>query len=200
MRPAWIEESVEHLAADPVLGQWVERLPVPTFQLSEDLLESIISTIVYQQLSGKAAGTIYGRCTDYWGSKTPSASTLAGSNQDELRAVGLSRQKAAYLVDLGEKIVDGTVDLESMRSMTPDQISAHITQVKGLGPWSADMIAMFSLGHADVLPLGDLGIRNGFKKVYEDAGLTVEQMSAYAEPWRPFRTTASWYLWRTLEV
>jgi DNA-3-methyladenine glycosylase II len=178
------------------MGVLVKRMPSPPYELSNDLFRGIVHSIVYQQLSGKAAGTIYGRFEDLYGGRCPGHEVLAKAEVEELRGVGLSRQKASYIIDLSQKCCSREVRLDDLGSMDEDEVRAHITQVKGLGPWSADMILMFSLGRPDILPLGDLGIRNGIKKLMGREEMLPEEMTTAAEPWRPYRTAACWYLWQ----
>lgn len=126
---------------------------------------------------------------------------VAALDARRLRACGLSRQKCAYIGDLTERVLDGRLRLQALHRSSDEAVAAELTAVAGIGPWSADMFLMFVLNRPDVLPLGDLGIRNGFARLYGwRKPRPVERMRRLAEPWRPYRTVASWYLWRSLEL
>ena len=157
--------------------------------------------IVYQQLSGKAASTIHGRVLASMNCKQcPAASVWLATPRETLRAAGLSTQKLTYILDLCERVDAGTLPMRHLWRLPDDDVIAHLTQVKGVGVWTAQMFLMFQLQRADVLPLGDLGIVNGFAKIYGDGQrLTPDQMVETAESWRPWRTVGCWYLWRSLD-
>ena len=158
---------------------------------------ALARSIVFQQLSGKAATTIYRRFTAAIGARQPTPRAILASDAETLRAAGLSRQKAAYLTDLAAKVDAGALSFRSLRRLDDEQVIEQLTQVKGVGRWTAHMFLMFHLGRLDVLPVGDLGIRSGFRDVY---GLTdlpdVATMEGIAAPWAPYRSIGSWYLWR----
>jgi len=166
-----------------------------------DAYGSLVRTIVGQQLSTKAARTIYARLVALFGDSPPTPAELIAAEDADLRAAGLSRQKIGYLRDLAERVYVGELELESLSELSDDEISARVTAVKGLGQWSADMFLMFHLGRPDVLPVGDLGIRRAVENAYglpalPDAG----ELRALAEPWRPHRTLACLFLWETLDA
>ena len=159
---------------------------------------ALTRSIVYQQLSSKAAGTIYGRLTAVLGRRQPNPRSILGTDLEALRAAGLSRQKAAYIVDLAEKVDSGALSLRRLRFLEDEEVIEELTQVKGIGRWTVHMFLMFHLGRLDVLPVGDLGIRSGFCEVYGLGELPdVATMEAIATPWAPYRSIASWYLWRS---
>lgn len=161
---------------------------------------ALTRSIVYQQLSGKAAGTIYKRFTAAIGRRQPNAGAILATDPDALRAAGLSKQKSAYILDLARKVDAGELSLRRLRHLDDEEVIEQLTQVKGIGRWTAQMFLMFHLGRLDVLPVGDLGIRSGFVQLYElDAAPTVADMEAIAEPWKPYRSIGSWYLWRALD-
>jgi DNA-3-methyladenine glycosylase II len=164
-----------------------------------DHFSALVRAITGQQLSTKAASTIYGRLIALMpDGVTPGA--LSTLTDQQMRAVGMSRQKVAYFRDLCDKALSGAVALDSLDSMTDDEVIAALTQVKGIGRWSAEMFLMFRLHRPDVLPVDDLGIVNAVKNVY---GLrkrpTADRIRKIGEAWRPYRSVASWYLWRTLD-
>jgi len=164
-----------------------------------DHFSALVRAITGQQLSTKAAATIYGRLAALMpDGVTPQA--LSSLSDDQLRAVGMSRQKGAYFRDLCEKVLSGALPLDSLDAMNDDEVIAALTQVKGIGRWSAEMFLMFRLHRPDVLPVGDLGIVNAVKSVYRLRKTpTPERIRAIGEAWRPYRSVASWYLWRSLD-
>ncbi len=161
---------------------------------------ALVRSIVYQQLSSKAAGTIYGRLTAGLGRRQPNPQSRLDADPDSLRAAGLSRQKAAYIVDLAGKVDSGALSLRRLRFLDDKEVIEQLTQVKGIGTWTAHMFLMFHLGRLDVLPVGDLGIRSGFREAYGlDELPDAATMERIATPWAPYRSIGSWYLWRSLD-
>ena len=164
--------------------------------------ESLLRAIVYQQLAGAAAKTIYGRVKALGShGNCPTPEEILRATKAKLRRAGLSRQKIAAVKDLARKTIDGTVPpLATIRRMSEEEILERLTQVRGIGEWSVQMFLMFQLGRPDVLPIKDLGIRKGFQHVY---GLEEEPkpqaVLEHGERWRPFRSIASWYLWRAVD-
>ena len=157
-------------------------------------------SIVGQQLSVKAAATIYGRVTELYGGSTPTPAQLIATDPEDLRAAGLSYSKAAYLRDLAERIEDGDLDLAALPELNDKEVGEMLIQVKGLGQWTVDMFLMFHLGRPDVLPVGDLGIRRAAEQAYGLRKLpSPERLKRLARPWRPYRTLACLYLWESLD-
>ncbi len=166
----------------------------------DDAYGSLVRTIVGQQLSTKAARSIYERLTALFGDRPPTPGELLSTDEELLRTCGLSRPKVRYLRDLAGRVVSGELDLVSLHDLPDDEVIRQITAVKGLGRWSADMFLMFHLGREDVLPVGDLGVRRAAERAYglpeiPDAGT----LQSLALPWSPHRTLASFYLWESLE-
>jgi DNA-3-methyladenine glycosylase II len=199
-------EAYEHLReADPVLGAIVEAYgPLKEEERVRgrpaDAYGALVRSITGQQLSVKAAATIYGRVTDLYGGHTPTPAELIATDPEDLRTAGLSYSKAAYLRDLAEKVEDGELDLAALPQLDDAAVSAMLIEVKGLGQWTIDMFLMFHLGRPDVLPVGDLGIRNAAKAAYGLRKLpTPDRLKRLARPWRPYRTLASLYLWESLD-
>ena len=189
------------LRRDPVLAAVIKKHGACGLAAAQraDHFSALVRAITGQQLSTKAAATIYGRLVALMpGGVTPEA--LSALADDQMRACGMSRQKIGYFRDLCEKALSGVVRLDSLESMTDDEVIAALTQVKGIGRWSAEMFLMFRLHRPDVLPVDDLGIVNAVKNVY---GLrkrpTADRIRKIGEAWRPYRSVASWYLWRTLD-
>lgn len=189
------------LRRDPVLAELIRThgpCGLAAAQRS-DHFSALVRAITGQQLSTKAAATIYGRLLALTpGGMSPAA--LSALSDEHLRAVGMSRQKGAYFRDLCEQVISGALPLDRLDAMSDDDVIAALTQVKGIGRWSAEMFLMFRLHRPDVLPVGDLGIVTAVKNVY---GLrkkpTPERLRQIGEAWRPFRSVASWYLWRSLD-
>ena len=167
----------------------------------DDAYGALIRTIVGQQLSTKAARSIHTRLVALFDEKPPEPQHILAADEDSLRAVGLSRPKISYLKDLARRIVDGELDLGALHDASDEEVISEITAVKGLGRWSADMFLMFHLARPDVLPVGDLGVRRAVEKLYDLPDLPDEKtLREIAEPWRPERTLASLYLWRSLDA
>jgi DNA-3-methyladenine glycosylase II len=161
---------------------------------------ALLRAIVGQQLSTKAAQTIYGRMLDLFGGRVPTPRELIDADPDEIRAAGLSRPKIAYLRDLAERVEDGELELARLAELPDQAVAEQLTAVKGLGQWTADMFLIFHLGRPDVLPVGDLGIRRAVEREYElDEIPAAEELSRIAEPWRPYRSLGSLYLWASLD-
>lgn len=194
--------AVRHLkACDPRMRSVVERVGACTFRpVAEGThFHALIRAIVYQQLSGKAAATIHARFEGLYGGRAPKPSEVADTPDAELRSVGLSRQKLSYLKDLAERVDSGDIDLEALDDCVDDEVIESLTRIKGLGRWSAQMFLMFRLGRTDVLPDLDLGIQKGVQALLELPELPKPKAVLEAgEAWRPFRTVASWYLWRSV--
>lgn len=163
---------------------------------------AMVRALVSQQLSGKAASTIYGRVVALVGGPDGvEPRTVLAVDPAALRAAGLSRQKIAYLVDLSERVRDGRLDLHGLHALDDEQVIEAITEVKGFGRWSAEMFLMFRLNRPDVFPVGDLGIVKGVQKLLGmKSRPSPRTMLRAAEEWRPYRSVAAWYLWRTLET
>jgi DNA-3-methyladenine glycosylase II len=185
-----------------VLARVIERVGPCRFQprTKGTHFDALLRSIVYQQLSGKAASTILDRVLALYGGRYPRPEQLLDTPEETLRAAGLSRQKLAYLRDLAAKVDSGDVPLARVRRLPDDEIISHLTRVNGIGRWTAQMFLMFRLGRPDVLPELDLGIQNAIQRAYDlpkrPAPAEVLRIGA---AWRPHATIASWYLWRSLE-
>jgi DNA-3-methyladenine glycosylase II len=161
----------------------------------------LLRAIVYQQLAGKAAATIFGRVTALGANGFPTPEEILQLDVAKLRGAGLSRQKIAAVKDLAARAIDGTVPrLEEIRRMSEEEILERLTRVRGIGEWSVQMFLMFQLGRPDVLPIHDYGLRRGFQHVYGlDDVPKPQAVLEHGERWRPYRSIASWYLWRAAE-
>jgi DNA-3-methyladenine glycosylase II len=161
---------------------------------------ALVRTIVGQQLSVSAARAIYGRLTEQFGGRPPTPAEILAADPEAMRAAaGLSRAKVGFLRSLAEHVIGGELELEKMDALSDEEVTAALVAVKGLGPWSADMFLMFHLERPDVVAVGDLGIRRAIERVYGlDALPDAATVQRIAEPWRPYRTLACRYLWRSL--
>jgi DNA-3-methyladenine glycosylase II len=195
--------ALAHLRrVDPVLGEIIARVgtPPPPPRRTGTHYDALVRAIVYQQLSGKAAGTIHRRFRALYPKKRLRAELVLATSDDALRSAGLSRQKIGYLRDLSAKVADGSLPLAHLGRLPDDEIIEHLIQVKGIGRWTVQMFLMFRLGRPDVLPELDLGIQNAIQRAYGlKARATPKDVLRVGEKWRPHATTACWYMWRSLE-
>lgn len=199
------KQAVAHLTeVDPNLAHLIERIGPFTLHLRpiEDVFHPLLRSIVYQQLSGKAAATIYSRVLAAAGdADSIRPESMLALSDETLRAAGLSRNKTAAARDLAEKVLSGALPtLTELQTMTDEEIVRSLTQVRGIGPWTVEMLLIFSLGRPDVLPVTDLGVRKAFMLTYGGEVLPAPQeLLAQGERWRPFRSVASWYFWRAVD-
>jgi DNA-3-methyladenine glycosylase II len=195
-----MKEAIVHLQrADPVLRSIIDRVGRYRIEFREPDFETLVKSIVYQQLSGRVAAVIFGRLAEAAGGRlTPER--ILKLRPVRMRALGLSTQKTAYIRDLARHARDGRVSFEILPALSDDQVIEHLTVVKGIGVWTAHMFLIFALRRPNVLPTGDLGIRSAIRKAYGLQELPKpELMEELAEPWHPYRSVATWYLWRSLE-
>lgn len=200
------ERAIQHLVrADKILARLIRRVGPcmlrpkrrrPPFQ-------ALVRSVAFQQLNGTAAETIFGRVLAlYPGKRFPAPEDLLATPDDKLRAAGLSRNKTAAVKDIAAKTLGGVVpDSRVIRKMSNEEILERLTTVRGVGPWTVEMLLMFTLGREDVLPATDFGVRTGFALTYGRKELpSPKELLAHGERWRPHRTTASWYLWRAVDL
>lgn len=178
----------------------VDHLGDPRRGRPDDRYGTLVRSIVGQQLSTIAARAIYTRLTDRYGGRPPTPAEVLADDPDELRlAAGLSHAKVKYLRSLAQHVVDGSLELDRLDDLPDEEVRAELVAVNGLGPWSADLFLMFQLQRPDVVPVGDLGIRRAVMLRYLlDAMPSPAELERIAEPWRPHRTLASLFLWRSL--
>ncbi len=182
---------------DPRLGAVIASVGPCRLRPSGDPYRSLIRSVISQQLAGAAANAIAGRLRSHFGGRFPRPELLLAAPAAELRAVGLSRQKAATLRAVAAAFADGSLTSRRLRRMDDAGVTEAVTQIKGIGEWTAHMLLIFSLGSPDVLPVGDYGVRKGVMKLYGLPALPARaELESVAEPWRPYRSVASWYLWR----
>jgi DNA-3-methyladenine glycosylase II len=201
-----VERGTRHLRRkDPVMRELIKRVGKLDLEARRrgrpaDAYGALVRSIVGQQLSTKAAATIYGRLTELYGGRTPTPQELLDTDPEAIRAAGMSRPKTSYLRDLAEHVLSGDLELERLTELSDEEITTELTAVKGLGVWTAHMFLIFHLQRPDVLPVGDLGVRSAIRNEYGLGELPdALEMTELAEPWRPHRSLASLYLWRSLD-
>ena len=196
-----MRKAILHLKkADPVLCGIIERVGPYRMEYGEPTFHSLAESILYQQLNGKAAVVIFGRFTEAAGDPVTPEGILKLSDA-QMRAIGLSKQKTAYLRDLAQKTKDGLLNFERLADLSNEEVIEHLTQVKGIGVWTAHMFLMFTLKRPDILPTGDYGIQAAMKKHYRKRKWPKpKDMEKIAKSWAPYRSVACWYLWRSLDI
>jgi DNA-3-methyladenine glycosylase II len=197
----FLPSAIKHLtSADPVIGSIIASIGPYTPRYAPPTFENMARSIAYQQLHGKAAATIFGRLLTACDSCLTPESVLRLSIE-QMRACGLSKQKLSYIRDLAEKTISGDVNFEQLPQMDDEDVIEHLTRVKGIGRWSAQMFLMFALRRPDVMPVVDLGINMAIKRAYRKRKVPKPvQILKIAQPWRPYRSVACWYLWRSMDV
>ena len=196
----WSSALIHLAAADPRLAPVIERHGAPTLVPTSDAVQSLARAIVSQQLSGKAAATIWGRFLAIYGKRFPRAQRILETPDADLRAAGLSGAKGAAIKDLARHVVERKLVPARLPTASDAEIAAMLLPVRGIGPWSVDMFLMFALARPDVLPVGDLGVRKGMQQHFRLRKLPeAPRMTKLAAPWRPYRSVAAWYMWRLLE-
>lgn len=195
--------SIRHLKRiDPILAKVIEEVGPFRMHLRTEgtHFQALTRSIVFQQLSGKAAGTIFSRFNALYPDKSPTPEAVLATPDETLRGVGLSRQKITYLKDLASKVLSGELPLEDVEQMADDDLIAHLVQVKGIGRWTAQMFLMFRLGRRDILPELDLGIQNAIQRAYRKRKRpTPKDVKKIGAKWSPHASVACWYLWRSLD-
>ncbi len=196
-----MRKAINHLRnSDPVLSAIIERVGACRMEYGEPAFSSLAEAIVYQQLNGKAAVTIFNRFADLAG-RPLTPQRILKLSVEQMRGAGLSKQKLSYLRDLAAKTQAGELDFAKLPDLSDDEVIKHLTQVKGIGVWTAHMFLMFALRRPNVLPTGDFGVRMAIKKHYKKRKLPKpEQMEKIAKCWEPYRSVACWYLWKSLDV
>jgi DNA-3-methyladenine glycosylase II len=194
------EEALKHLAvADARLAAIIESVGAYEIKLRKDPFRSLVEAIIYQQLAGSAADAIYKRFVKIYG-RFPRPAQLLATKDARLRAAGLSARKIEYLKDLASRVSDGRLKLAKLTKLPDEQVIERLDQVKGIGRWTAEMFLIFCLGRQDVLPVDDLGLRRAMQKAYMLAELpSPEIMHKIAQPWKPYSSIATWYMWKSLE-
>lgn len=202
--PFSIEEAEGHLrAVDPVVGRLIDRHGHYTPRRQNDPYERLVTAILFQQLAGNAARAIQRKWMALYSDeeRLPTPAEVLATTDEQFRAAGVSRQKASYFRDIALHVQEGKLDFDAIFELPDDEVIARLVAVKGVGEWTAHMFLMFHLGRPDVLPIGDLGVRNGMRIAYAlPETPTPKQATEIGERWRPFRSVGSWYMWRAAET
>jgi DNA-3-methyladenine glycosylase II len=194
-----MKKAITHLRqSDPVLDQLIAKVGPFRQEYSEPTFPALARSIVYQQLNGRAAATIFGRFEAACGAAGITPRSVLKLHPLKMRTCGLSAQKTEYIRDLARHTRDGKVVFEDLPDLSDDDVIAQLTQVKGIGVWTVHMFLIFALRRPDILPVGDYGIRAAMRKLYQLPELpNPARMEEIARPWRPYASIASWYLWRS---
>jgi DNA-3-methyladenine glycosylase II len=195
-----MRKAVKHLrATDPTLAAIIDKVGPYRIEYLEPAFRTLVRAIIYQQLSGKAAATIMRRLETAVGRRGVTPRAILSFSPEELRALGISPQKQRYLIDLAEKTATRRLRFNRLPDLSDEEVLATLTEIKGVGVWTAQMFLIFALRRTDVFAPGDLGIRNAIHRAYKlSEPPNPGQMEQLAERWRPYRTVACWYLWRSL--
>jgi DNA-3-methyladenine glycosylase II len=196
-------EAADYLSQhDPVLRPVIAAVGPTTIRPHTDYYRELVDSIISQQLSVKAAAAIEGRFAALFGGTFPTPEQILTKSEDDLRAIGFSYAKARYVRDLAVKILDGSVTFKKLNMLSNEQVVAEFIQVKGIGEWTMHMFLMFCMGRSDVLPVGDLGIKNGIRALYGlPAAPSPDEIRTIAlqNNWHPYESIASWYVWQSLK-
>jgi DNA-3-methyladenine glycosylase II len=198
---SYAEEAIAHLrSADPIMAAIIDRVGPLKINYRRERFPALVQAIIFQQLAGRAAQTIHDRFVLAIGGGIPTPEAVLAASDEALRGAGLSRGKMAYIRDLASHVQGRLLDFKRFPQMTDDEVVAHLTRVKGIGRWTAEIFMMFNLRRPDILPVDDLGVRMAVMKAY---GLPVppppKELREFGERWKPHRTAAAWYLWRSLQ-
>lgn len=194
-----VQKGVEFLREDPVLRKIIDSVGMFTLRKKNDHLAVLVESIISQQLAPRAADSIYRRFIELY-PKFPTASEILRTPESSLRSAGLSGMKATYIKELAMHIDEGKINLKRFSKMSDEEVIGVLTKVKGIGRWTAEMFLIFALARKDVLPVHDLGLRKGVKDAFAlDAMPHPKQVEKIGERWRPYRTIATWYLWKSLQ-
>lgn len=193
-------DPIQYLCkVDGNLDKIIKTIGKYSIKLRNDPFQSLVESIIYQQLSSNAANAIYNRFLNHYGNKRVTPVEIINSPNNDLKKVGLSERKIIYLKDLASRIYDGRINLNDFTNMNDEEIIKQLINVKGIGQWTAEMFLIFCLGRQDILPITDLGIRKAIQRVYSLEELPKPNtMIEISKPWRPYRSIASWYLWKSL--
>lgn len=196
-----MRKAILHLKkSDPVLASLIERVGPYRIEYREPVFETLVRSIVYQQLSGRVAAVIWNRLSGLAPQRRLTPQAVLKLTTEQMRAAGLSGQKVAYIRDLAEHTQSRRVNFASIGDLPDEGVIEHLTKVKGIGVWTAHMFLIFALRRPDILPTGDLGVRMAIQKAYELEELPKpKQIEELAETWRPYCSVATWYLWRSLD-
>jgi 3-methyladenine DNA glycosylase/8-oxoguanine DNA glycosylase len=202
LTPATVVSATKHLrASDPKLAAVIDRIGACELRPRGPIYQSLFRSVLYQQLAGNAATAIFRRVCAPYGGRIPVPADFMQAADEPLRAAGLSRQKMRYLRELAAAFAEGRLEGRRLARLGDDEIIEAVTTVHGIGVWTAHMLLIFSLGRPDILPVGDYGVRKAMQQLYRLRELPKPpKMEQVAAAWRPYRSIAAWYLWRSLDV
>ena len=192
--------AISHLKKDPKMGELIEQVGEYRIKLTRNRYQSLVEAIITQQLSGSAADSISKKFRALYGRRFPKPNEVIKTSDSKLRKTGLSKMKIGYIKNLSKKIENKELKMNTFAKLSDDEIITELTKIKGIGRWTAEMFLIFSLGRQNVLPVGDLGVKKGFQLILSLKDLPNEkEMLLRAEKWEPYRTVATWYLWKSLK-
>ena len=194
------QDPVLHLNKDRKLAKIIKNIGPYEIRVTKNKYESLVESIITQQLSGSAAKSISTRFRSLYSSRFPKPIDVIKTPQAKLKKTGLSRMKIDYIKGISEKIESKELRLQRLPKLSDEEVIEELTKVRGIGRWTAEMFLIFTLGRMDILPVGDLGLKKGIQKLHSLEKIpTVNEMEKIAEKWRPYRTIATWYLWKSLK-
>ena len=194
------KKAVKFLKKDPKFAKIIMQVGDYNVKITKNRYQSLVEAIISQQLSGSAANSIIKKFRKLYKSKFPKPRDVIKTSDSKLRTTGLSKMKIVYIKELSKKIESKELNMRKISSQTDEQVIEILTDVKGIGRWTAEMFLIFSLGRLDILPVGDLGLKKGIQSMYSLKELPEkEQIEQLAESWKPYRTVATWYLWKSLQ-
>lgn len=194
------KEATKFLKKDPKLAKIIKKVGDYNVKITKNRYQSLVEAIIAQQLSGSATKSILKKFKKLFKSKFPKPVEVIKTPDSKIRSTGLSKMKIMYIKDLSKKIQSKKLNMKIISTKSDEYIVEHLTDVKGIGRWTAEMFLIFSLGRLDVLPVGDLGLKKGIQLMYSLKELPNEkEIERIAESWKPYRTVATWYLWKSLQ-
>ena len=194
------QEAIKFLKKDPKLEKIIKKVGEYNVKITKNRYQSLVEAIIAQQLSGAAAESILNKFKKLYKSKFPKPIDVLKTSDSKLRLTGLSKMKISYIKDLSKKIETNQLNMRKISTKSDEYVVKQLTNVKGIGRWTAEMFLIFSLGRLDVLPVGDLGLKKGIQLMHSFNELPNEkEIEQLAESWRPYRTIATWYLWKSLQ-
>ena len=194
-----LSDGLKHLCKDQKMNNLIEKFDRPNYIQDMDYFNALSKTIIYQQLSGKAAKTIYNRYLNLFNNQYPKSNDIINIGMQSIRNVGISQKKSEYIFSLANYFSQKGVNI-NFKLLSDIEVSNELLQLKGIGQWTVDMFLMFSLYRTDILPIGDLGIQKGIKMLFNIKNLPSKKyMLKISKPWQPYRSIACWYLWRIVD-
>lgn len=194
------KEAIKFLKKDPKFAKIIKQVGDYSVKITKNRYQSLVEAIIAQQLSGSAAESILKKFKKLYKTKFPKPIDVIKTSDSKLRSAGLSKMKVSYIKDLSKKIEKNQLNIRKISTKSDEYVIEQLTSVRGIGRWTAEMFLIFSLGRLDILPVGDLGLKKGIQLMYSFDDLPNErEIEQLAETWRPYRTVATWYLWKSLQ-